>query len=493
MEISAVIAGLNYLPSGMVIWLSTDSQYVQKGVNEWMPKWRRNGWRNSKKAGIANKSLWLGLEAAIARHRRVEFTWVKAHSGLLHNEIADTLATRGVKGSTYCPINWFDQLPEDTETEDDPNIPLTEVITQTEEFGADEEHLPSFETPAMVYGFNDEEAAERAEERDRSIRHFLYEQCGNSSTPNSEDEEYHETNGTVLIQNGWAVLGNGGPEPQEQNGDPEVNSQWGNSRWTMVEETQEQDQELDFSLQMRRENEEVQMESVAPSPWSSTWRQARAEAEHRRAMEERFSWMKDADLQMLYLGLEPYPWEQFAEEVAKSGETEFQAIEQRGSTEDVFRTEVPEGMLSVVGPALVVRSRTIVTALKMVSGKENASQATAQMLVKIAETLPVGAQVDMIISTDAVLRALGTFADILTYGWDIDYYCQDPEWKNLMVTWKNRQLRAVGRKVDEEGLDAENSPFLKPALEEVIQIVKDVAQEGKVTIGERIELGGSDQ
>jgi ribonuclease HI len=131
MEISAVIAGLNYLPSGMVIWLSIDSQYVQEGVNEWMPKWKRNGWRNSKKAGIANKSLWLGLEDAIARHRRVEFTWVKAHSGSLHNEIAGTLATRGVKGGTYCPVNWFNQLPEDTETEDDLNIPLTEVITQT--------------------------------------------------------------------------------------------------------------------------------------------------------------------------------------------------------------------------------------------------------------------------------------------------------------------------------------------------------------------------
>jgi ribonuclease HI len=66
MEISAVIAGLNYLPSGMTVWLSTDSQYVQKGINEWMPKWKGNGWRNSKKAGVANKSLWLALEAAIA-------------------------------------------------------------------------------------------------------------------------------------------------------------------------------------------------------------------------------------------------------------------------------------------------------------------------------------------------------------------------------------------------------------------------------------------
>jgi hypothetical protein len=186
MEISAVIAGLNYLPANMAIWLSTDSQYVQKGVNEWMRKWKRNGWRNSKKAGVTNKTLWLGLESAIARHRRVEFTWVKAHSGLLHNEVADTLATRGVKGGTYCPVSWSDVLPADTETEDDPNIPQTELITQTEEFGADDEHLPSFGTPAVVYGLDEEEAAERAEEREQSIQQFLKDQHDESSTPVSD-------------------------------------------------------------------------------------------------------------------------------------------------------------------------------------------------------------------------------------------------------------------------------------------------------------------
>jgi ribonuclease HI len=194
MEISAVIAGLNYLPANMAIWLSTDSQYVQKGVNEWMPMWKRNGWKNSKKAGVANKTLWLGLESAIARHRRVEFPWVKAHSALLHNEVADTLATRGVKGGTYCPVSWFDVLPADTETEDDPNISQTELITQTEEFGLDDEHLPSFGTPAVVYGPNDEEAAERAEERERRIQEFLKNQQDESSTPVSDDEQVHETN-----------------------------------------------------------------------------------------------------------------------------------------------------------------------------------------------------------------------------------------------------------------------------------------------------------
>jgi ribonuclease HI len=163
MELSSMIAGLTFLPPGMTIWPSTNSQYVQKGINEWMPKWKRNGWRSSKKAGVANKSLWLALETAIARHRCIEFTSVKARSGLLHNEIADTLATRGVKGSSYCPTDWFDKRPPDTEEEDDVSIPISEVITQMDEFGADEEHLPSSGTRATVYRFNAEEAAEAAE------------------------------------------------------------------------------------------------------------------------------------------------------------------------------------------------------------------------------------------------------------------------------------------------------------------------------------------
>jgi ribonuclease HI len=216
MELSAVIAGLNYLPSGMVIWISTDSQYVQKWMCEWMPKWKRNGWRNSKKAGIANKSLWLALEAAVARHRRIEFTSVKAHSGILHNEVADTLAKRGVKGTSYCPVNWFDQLPPDTEEEDDPSIPPTEVITQTEEFGADEEHLPSNGTQATVYEFNKEEAEEWAEERERGIRHFLYEQRGNSSTPVTDDEDYSHAQDTIMTNSGWRMVDDGLEQQESQ-------------------------------------------------------------------------------------------------------------------------------------------------------------------------------------------------------------------------------------------------------------------------------------
>jgi hypothetical protein len=199
------------------------------------------------------------------------------------------------------------------------------------------------------------------------------------------------------------VLGNGGPDPQEQEQEPSV-----------IE--QEQDKGPEYSLCIRREGEETLMGAeMAPSPWSSTWAQALEESKRLRESEERFSWMKEADIQMLHLGLEPYPWDQFAEEVAKTGETEFQVIEQRGSAEEVFRANLPLEMNSIIGATLVVRSRTIVTTLKMVSDLGSAPQATARMFSMLAVSLPEGAQVDLIISSDAVLAALGACADILSH------------------------------------------------------------------------------
>jgi ribonuclease HI len=276
MELSAVIAGLTFLPPGMAIWLSTDSQYVQNGINEWMPKWKRHGWRNSKKAGVSNKSLWLALETAIARHRCIEFTWVKAHSGLLHNEIADTLATRGVKGSSYGPTDWFDKLPPDTEEEDDVSIPISEVITHRDEFGADEEQLPSSGTRATVYGFNAEEAAEAVEvaeatmlaeaekTREREFRHFAHEVLDISSRSVTEDEDFRTEVDAVVISSGMTLVDGADafPEPQDEEG---------------------------FQFQEGRVGPVAIPESIAPHAWSSTWAQARAEAEQRRAAEERFS------------------------------------------------------------------------------------------------------------------------------------------------------------------------------------------------------------
>jgi ribonuclease HI len=149
MELSAVIAGLTFLPPNMVVWISTDSQYVQKGIKEWMPNWKRNGWKNPKKAGVANKSLWMSLDTEIARRRAVQFSWVKAHSRILLNEIADTLTTRRVDSKSDFPRNRFDELPADTEPEDGPELcNMAPVITQTAEWDEDV-HVPTFSARAI--------------------------------------------------------------------------------------------------------------------------------------------------------------------------------------------------------------------------------------------------------------------------------------------------------------------------------------------------------
>jgi hypothetical protein len=150
-------------------------------------------------------------------------------------------------------------------------------------------------------------------------------------------------------------------------------------------------------------------------------------------------------------------------------------------------------MNSIIGATLVVRSRTIVTALEMVSDLESAPQATARMLSMLTVALPEDAQVDLIISSDAVLAALGACADVLSHEWDIDCYCQDTDWKNFMVMWKNKRFRAVARKVDEEGLDADNSPFLKLALDQVVQMIMDTVQGEELTLIDGVEPECSEQ
>jgi hypothetical protein len=102
---------------------------------------------------------------------------------------------------------------------------------------------------------------------------------------------------------------------------------------------------------------------------------------------------------MLNLGLEPYPWEQFAEAIESSGETEFQVFEQRGNGRDAFRENCPETGETVVGASLVIRSRTMITAMNMSSDVDEALQATGCLLAQLAGVLPVGAQVEMIAAT----------------------------------------------------------------------------------------------
>jgi hypothetical protein len=88
----------------------------------------------------------------------------------------------------------------------------------------------------------------------------------------------------------------------------------------------------------------------------------------------------------------------------------------------------------------------------------------------MTKCFPVGAQVDMVLASEATLAALGTCADILMQELDVDQYCQDPDWKELIETWRNKQIQASCRMEDGEGLDSENG-LLSLAVQELRQTV----------------------
>ena len=94
MELTAVIRALEALPHGSRVRLVTDSQYVQKGMSEWLAGWKRRGWRTADKKPVKNEDLWKELDA-LAQNHRVEWHWVRGHAGHPDNERADALANKG--------------------------------------------------------------------------------------------------------------------------------------------------------------------------------------------------------------------------------------------------------------------------------------------------------------------------------------------------------------------------------------------------------------
>lgn len=91
MELMAAIQGLESLREPCAVRVFTDSQYVQKGIGEWMPGWVRRGWRTAGGDPVKNKDLWQRLVAAASPHQ-IEWLWVKGHSGDPDNERVDQLA-----------------------------------------------------------------------------------------------------------------------------------------------------------------------------------------------------------------------------------------------------------------------------------------------------------------------------------------------------------------------------------------------------------------
>jgi ribonuclease HI len=95
MELMAAIQALEALNKPCVVKLNIDSKYVLQGLTEWLPNWKKRGWKTASKASVKNEDLWRRLDTAAKRHT-IEWVWVKGHSGDLGNERADTLANRGI-------------------------------------------------------------------------------------------------------------------------------------------------------------------------------------------------------------------------------------------------------------------------------------------------------------------------------------------------------------------------------------------------------------
>lgn len=96
MELMAVIEALRALKRPVKARVHTDSQYVQKGISEWISGWKKRGWKTADKKPVKNVDLWQALDEETSKHQ-LEWLWVRGHNGHPENERADTLARRGVE------------------------------------------------------------------------------------------------------------------------------------------------------------------------------------------------------------------------------------------------------------------------------------------------------------------------------------------------------------------------------------------------------------
>jgi ribonuclease HI len=95
MELTAVIEGLRALNRSCEVEINTDSKYVMQGINEWISNWKRNGWKTAARKAVKNSDLWRQLDDELSSHK-VDWKWVKGHSGVEGNELADQLANEAI-------------------------------------------------------------------------------------------------------------------------------------------------------------------------------------------------------------------------------------------------------------------------------------------------------------------------------------------------------------------------------------------------------------
>ena len=97
MELTAAIEALSALKRPVAARLHTDSTYVKDGITKWIHGWKANGWRTASRKPVKNQDLWRALDAAMAPHR-IEWHWIKGHSGHPENDRADELARAAIEG-----------------------------------------------------------------------------------------------------------------------------------------------------------------------------------------------------------------------------------------------------------------------------------------------------------------------------------------------------------------------------------------------------------
>lgn len=95
MELLAAIKALAHLKTPCIVELYTDSQYVQKGITEWMKQWKKNHWKTANRKPVKNTDLWQALDHETTKHQ-VTWHWVKGHNGHPDNELVDILANKAI-------------------------------------------------------------------------------------------------------------------------------------------------------------------------------------------------------------------------------------------------------------------------------------------------------------------------------------------------------------------------------------------------------------
>ena len=99
MELTAVIQSLKELNRSCNIIITTDSNYVKDGITKWIYNWKKNGWKTANKKPVKNKKLWLELDDLVIQHK-INWQWIKGHSGHPENERADQLANQAIDENT---------------------------------------------------------------------------------------------------------------------------------------------------------------------------------------------------------------------------------------------------------------------------------------------------------------------------------------------------------------------------------------------------------